>query len=68
MLQDKTLLIAAPKKDFNITDTQEIKKFKLFDKPVPDPVILAPVIGGYLIVTAWGDEASDPIIQNEINN
>ncbi len=35
---------------------------------VPDPVILQPVKGGYLIVTAWGDEASDPDIINPIHN
>lgn len=61
-------VIAAPAKDFNITNRDEIKEFKIMNKPVPDPVVLAPVNGGYLIVTAWGDEASDPIIQNEINN
>ncbi len=25
-----------------------------------DPIVLAKVQGGYLVVTAWGDEASDP--------
>lgn len=35
---------------------------------VPDPVVLYPVKDGYLIVTAWGDEASDPIVVNPINN
>jgi hypothetical protein len=65
---ESELIIAAPAKDFNITDKQEIKEFKITNKPIPDPVVLAPVIGGYLIVTAWGDEASDPIVTNEINN
>lgn len=62
------LLIAAPAKDFKTTDRHEVKNFRLSLKPIPDPVVLAPVIGGYLIVTAWGDEASDPLVQNEINN
>jgi len=35
---------------------------------IPDPVVLQPVKGGYLILTAWGDEASDPLVMNEINN
>jgi hypothetical protein len=66
--ESRTLLIAAPAKGFKITNRHEVKNFKLFLKPVPDPVVLASVIGGYLIVTAWGDEASDPLVQNEINN
>jgi hypothetical protein len=35
---------------------------------VPDPVVLQPVNGGYLIVTAWGDEASDESVVNEKMN
>ena len=30
-----------------------------------DPIVLAKVQGGYLVVTAWGDEASDPDVHNE---
>lgn len=37
-------------------------------KEIPDPVVLYPVREGYLIVTAWGDEASDPDVVNEVNN
>ena len=33
-----------------------------------DPVVLQRVVGGYLILSAWGPEASDPIVVNEINN
>lgn len=33
-----------------------------------DPIILQPVIGGYLIVTAWGDEAGDNLVVNEVKN
>ena len=47
----------------------ELKEgYKLEKKFIPDPVVLQPVKGGYLILTAWGDEASDPIVINEINN
>ena len=67
-IENRTLLIAAPAGDFKATERHEVKDFRLSLKPIPDPVVLAPVIGGYLIVTAWGDEASDPLVQNEINN
>jgi hypothetical protein len=33
-----------------------------------DPIVLAKVQGGYLIVTAWGDEASDPDVANPTRN
>lgn len=33
-----------------------------------DPIVLQPVKGGYLIVTAWGLEAADENVVNEINN
>lgn len=35
---------------------------------VPDPVVLQPVKGGFLIVCAWGEEASDEIVVNEKMN
>lgn len=64
--------ICAPETDF---DTKDLKKrgFFFFKNPtikisIPDPVVLQPVKGGYLIITAWGDEASDPIIVNEKMN
>lgn len=66
--RSREFLIAAPQKDFNISDKQKVNDFKIVNKPIPDPVVFAPVIGGYLIVTAWGDEASDPLVQNEIVN
>lgn len=61
-----TLSIAAPQKDFNMQG-MTVKKFQI-TKEVPDPVVLQPIKGGFLIVTAWGDEASDPIVMNELNN
>ena len=33
-----------------------------------DPIVLAKVQGGYLIVTAWGDEASDPDVVEPTRN
>lgn len=65
---DKEFLIAAPAKDFKVSLSQKVENFKIVNKPVPDPVVLAPVISGYLIVCAWGDEASDPLVVNENNN
>lgn len=43
---------------------------KLFVAPVPDldPIVTVQVKGGYLIVTAWGEEASDPDVINPVNN
>jgi hypothetical protein len=65
--QAPAYMICAPQKDFDMAG-KELKKFKLVDKPVPDPVVLQPVKGGYLIVCAWGDEASDPEVVNGLNN
>lgn len=70
----KPFIIAAPLKDFN-TDKMEVKNFKLVEKkviPVPDPVVMQPVLFNdkeyYLIVTAWGEEASDVDVVNQIMN
>lgn len=61
----KTLQICAPEKDMDTSGMTVVNR-KLIH--VPDPVVLQPVKGGYLIVAAWGDEASDPIVVNQINN
>lgn len=65
------LEIAAPVKDFNM-EGMEVKNFKISKIEIPDPVVLKPVIFGgqkhYLIVTAWGEEASDEIVVNEKMN
>jgi len=65
------LEIAAPLKDFN-TEGMELKGFKLSKIEIPDPVVLQPVyfkgIKHYLIVTAWGIEASDELIVNQKMN
>ena len=64
--KDSEFLICAPLKNMNISSREQIINYKIV--PVPDPVVLKEVKGGFLIVTAWGDEASDPNVVNEINN
>lgn len=56
--------ICAPKEDFETWGFEVKDGFNL----VWDPVVLQPVKGGFLIVTAWGNEASDEIIVNQNNN
>jgi hypothetical protein len=58
------LKIVAPEKDFDMTG-KEVRNRKV---EIKDPIVLQPVKYGYLILTAWGDEASDPIVVNQINN
>lgn len=62
------LKICAPVKDMDISGLELEGGYKLIKKHIPDPVVLQPVRGGYLILTAWGDEASDPLVVNQINN
>lgn len=59
-------MICAPMKDMDLTG-MEVKNYRVV-KHIPDPVVLKRVNGGYLIVTAWGDEASDEIVVNSISN
>lgn len=58
------LMICAPVKDFDMIG----KSVKGYHIVKDDPIVLKPVNGGYLIVTAWGDEASDPIVVNNKMN
>jgi len=50
----------------------KVKDFKISKIEIPDPVVLKPVYYGgqkhYLIVTAWGLEASDELVVNEKMN
>jgi len=66
-----SFLICAPSKNMNMEGKDRkgkvIGKVSRFQK-MKDPVVLKPVKHGYLIVTAWGDEASDPLVINEIDN
>jgi hypothetical protein len=65
------LEIAAPVKDFNM-EGMEVKNNKIQKIEIPDPIVFKPVIfkdkKHYLIVTAWGEEASDEIVVNQQMN
>lgn len=66
-----SLKICAPLKDME-TDGYELKGHILV-KEIPDPIVLLPKKHEngqqlYIILTAWGDEASDPMVVNEKNN
>lgn len=71
--EQATLAICAPLKDMD-TANMKLEGVRLVkDIPIPDPVVLLPKnhsngIEGYLILTAWGDEASDPMVVNEQMN
>lgn len=58
--------ICAPESEFDMTLLTK-KGYKL-ELNVPDPIVLQPVQGGYLIVTKWGLEASDDLVKNEKAN
>lgn len=67
--KSKTILsICAPLKDM---DTKGYTlKDRILVKEVPDPIVLLPKkhtngVDGYIIITAWGDEARDPLVLNE---
>lgn len=65
-IESTKLKICAPVKDMDISGLELKEGYKLQRKiEIPDPVVLQQVKGGYLIVTAWGDEASDPMVVNE---
>lgn len=67
-IEKSKLQICASIKDMDIKGLELVEGYKLQKPHIPDPVILQPIKGGYLIITAWGDEASDPLVVNEINN
>lgn len=65
------LKICAPIKDMNI----EYKKLMghILMQEIPDPIVMKMVRHdnntlGYIIITAWGDEASDELVINQNNN
>lgn len=62
------LKICAPIKDMHIRDQILVDGYKL-ERSVPDPIVLARRdfngVQGYYIVTAWGNEASDPEVLNK---
>ena len=70
LFENTKMQICAPKKDMDLKGLEKIGAiFQSFTSvTVPDPVVLKPCNGGYLIVAAWGDEASDEIVVNPIHN
>lgn len=64
--KDFTLQICAPIKDMD-TKGMEIKDGYML-RNIPDPVVLHPIIGGFLILTCWGPESADENVVNSINN
>lgn len=63
-------LICAPKKDFDLKGLKQFGNLltSFITVTVPDPVVLKPVKDGYLIIAAWGDEASDNDVVNHKMN
>jgi hypothetical protein len=56
-------MIAAPASEFvNVPPVNFLRWL------IDDPIVSKPVHDGFLFVTAWGDEASDPDVLNERNN
>lgn len=61
-----SFVIAAPEKDF---DTRLlIRNGHKLELHIPDPIVMQPVKGGYLIVSKWGLEAEDAELTNEKMN
>jgi hypothetical protein len=61
-IENSDPVIAAPRSQFTGLDNMKEKGFGFFKvtrKVIPDPVVLHPVIGGYLVLAKWGLEAND---------
>jgi hypothetical protein len=63
---DGSFQICAPLKDMEIPKNKKLVGHKIIN--IPDPVVLQPVRGGYLIVCAWGNESSDEMVVNQKMN
>jgi hypothetical protein len=61
MVKTTPFKICAPIKDMDTSGMRLINNKLVY---IPDPVVLFPVELGYIIVTAWGDEASDENVVN----
>lgn len=60
--------ICASVKDFDMDNMRITDGYKL-DKNIPDPIVLQPVNGGYLIVSKWGlPEDANTELLNPTNN
>ena len=68
--QQADLYVAATENMFNLKDSRVVNR-EIVRNPT-DPIVLYPVqrnsVDGYLIITAWGPEASDPEVINETQN
>ena len=60
-------LICAPLDDMKLKKNERINRYRTIER-IPAPVVLKEVEGGYLMVTAWGDEASDELVINQKMN
>ncbi|MFC1535788.1 hypothetical protein ACFL4H_00310 [Candidatus Neomarinimicrobiota bacterium] len=58
--EDANYTIIAPQKDFSSILKRDGKSRKLIKLPVVDPIVLANLHGGHLVVSKWGDEADIP--------
>lgn len=61
------LKICASAKDFDTKNMRITDGYKL-ELNLPDPIVLQPVKGGYLVVSKWGLEAKDSDLINEKMN
>ncbi len=59
--------ICAPLSEMDMTNATVTDGYKI-QSTIKDPIVLQKVLGGYLVITAWGDEASDPNVINANNN
>lgn len=59
--------ICASVKDFDTTQMSIKEGYKL-EKNIPDPIVLQPVNGGYLIVSKWGLDGQDESLVNQTMN
>jgi len=64
--EQKGFKICAPENDFDMRHM--IRSGHKIELHIPDPIVLQPVKGGYLIVSKWGIESEDDSLVNEINN
>jgi hypothetical protein len=67
--KDVTLSICAPLNQMDVQGYVVIEGYKL----VYDPIVLCPLrhnngVSGYLVVTAWGDEANDELVVDQSKN
>lgn len=62
--EDKQYMICAPEKDMHVDRSRVDSKTKMLVDD--DPIVLYPVRGGYIVVSAWGAE-SEIVINEKMN-